>query len=169
MCVTILYEDFQISNFRNFEIATYGDDNIITCAINNLTVDDFSPHFKRRFDMDYTHYTKMATTNVIDTLDNISYLSRKFVYVGSKVCFAPLPLQTIIETTYYNHHNTEHAQLLTDSFRSFVNELFHHGQHVQEELVKLYLSKVRERLPLHYGLLLQNPVCYSEMYHRFYM
>lgn len=99
MCYIILTCDFNLLE-SEFDFVMYGDDNIISVARQGLRCSDFSPHFKRRFNMEYTHFSKVTGADPVDTMDTIRYLGRSFVRELT-IYRAPLELTTILEATYW--------------------------------------------------------------------
>lgn len=140
MCHTILTKDFNLSD-DSFELAVYGDDNILAVELNNLRASDFTPYFKRRFDMDYTHWSKKDSESY-DTMETISFLGRKFVE-DSGIIRAPLSLQTIVESTYFYKKPNNPCDVLLATADSFFLELAHHPEHVFDSLSKEFRQAVR--------------------------
>jgi hypothetical protein len=144
MIVSVLAQDLKLRP-SEYRIAVYGDDNIITIEKPGLRCSDLTPHFKRRFDMDYTHFSK-SDNHDFDTLETINFLGRKFVYRDGRM-FAPLDLNTIVESTYWlrTKDSSLHLSNMCDCYRSFQLELVHHGKEVFDFYIKLYFKALKER------------------------
>lgn len=165
MLFIVLTLDFGLTP-EEFELALYGDDNVISCILIGLRVSHLAPHLKRRFDMDYTHFSKEVVDRD-DTLFTIRYLGRAFVWEGSYLR-APLELDTVKEIPYWVHGDVDRSLVAISCASSFYRELSHHPKPVFEELSLIYEAACRDRCPLLCELLLAEKRTYStyicEMY-----
>lgn len=143
MTHTILTQDFNLRDDQ-FEMTVYGDDNITTTSLAGLRCSDFTEHFRRRFDMEYTHFSK-TESDAHDTLFTVRYLSRLFVK-DKNVYLAPLPLTTVVEMTYWQHGKSNEKTVL-DTADSFFTELSHFSREVFEEYTTKYLAAVGKNYP----------------------
>lgn len=143
MCCVILLLDLKLS-YDQFQLAVYGDDNVITTLAPGLRCVDLAPHFLRRFGMTYTHFSK-AAVEPYDTLETIRFLSRSFVYYDS-VYHAPLELDTITEIPYWTRGQTMDEAILATA-TSFFLELSHHPKDVFDSYSEKYFTAVKERAP----------------------
>ena len=106
---------------------------------------DFTPHFKRRFNMDYTHYSKESSDSY-DTLHTIRYLGRKFVPYTSTIMLAPLELNVILESCYWSRDVLQMKMNTVATINTMFIELFHFGQ----EDFKSYKNKILMALKAKY-------------------
>jgi len=139
----VLTYDFQ-HKVTDYEIAVYGDDNIITTNDIRVTIDSVAECIQKRFLMEYTHCSKKVFTGR-DTLDTITYLGRKFVKEDS-LYRAPLDMRTIIECTYWCRSEMRNAVLLS-TVQSYAIEMSHHGKEVFYERTDKLRRAVMEHAP----------------------
>lgn len=166
MCFLILFFDFHIMP-SDFEITTYGDDNVIAVNVEGLTCNKMTPYFKSRFDMTYTHWSKVEVEDTPDTLDTIRFLGRAFRDDGYHT-FAPLEMDTILESVYwYKKGNTPEDSLLAVS-DSFFTELVHHGEEIFNEKSREFLKLVKIRCPDQYTGVSNKRKLWQEYVMRFY-
>lgn len=150
-----------------FEIALYGDDNIVTMTTANVTWDVFAEHFKRRFDVIYTHWSKSAHAGH-DTLDTINFIGRSFVRNSMGIYRAPLPIRTICEAFYWvRGDNTDELQMLSVADTFFL-ELSHHSREVFDSMSNQCLLAVRQNIPRLYDAILSRKLLYGTYYRRMY-
>lgn len=141
MCYIILTQDFKLLE-DEFRLAMYGDDNIISVTHTGLRVSDFTPHFKRRFNMSYTHFTKVVGNDPYDNMDTIRYLGRSFVKYMT-VMRAPLTLETILESTYWVRGSDHDNVAFISTVRAACLELSHFPLHEYNKYVDLLFDAVR--------------------------
>lgn len=141
MCYIILTQDFKLLE-DEFRMAMYGDDNIISISHPGFRVSDFTPHFKRRFNMSYTHFTKVEGNDPFDTMDTIRYLGRAFVK-NMTVMRAPLQLETILESTYWVRGTDHDNVAFISTIRSACLELSHYSLHEYNKYVDQLFDAVR--------------------------
>jgi len=141
MCYIILTQDFKLLE-DEFRLAMYGDDNIISVSHVGLRVSDFTPHFKRRFNMSYTHFTKVVGNDPYDTMDTIRYLGRSFVK-NMTVMRAPLQLDTILESTYWVRGKDHEHVAFISTIRAACLELSHYPMREYNKYVDQLYDAVR--------------------------
>lgn len=168
MMYVVLVHDLKIPS-SDFALAIYGDDGVVCIRREGITCNDLAPHFKRRFNADYTHFSKQEF-NGVDTLDTISFLSRSWVYRNG-VYQAPLDIDTIVESVYWVRDEAKEREVLLSTIQSFYIEASHHGPEVFYSLVRELREAIYERdLQLHNTLELPNMVhpwmyYFNSMYH----
>lgn len=167
MTYTILSEDLKLSSDQ-FEMAVYGDDNLMTVqGERKYKYSDLSPHYKRRFDMDYTHSSKLET-DVEDTLFSVSYIGRKFSpHLG--VMRAPLPHSTIVESTYWRKQGAPENVVVTSTAMSHFIELSHHPPEFFQIHADAYLAAVKSSYPEMYPTICRLRQPYDEYYNNMYV
>jgi hypothetical protein len=169
MCYCVLKGDLGISPSQ-YELCVYGDDNVLTVSedvpgVENLRTSTLTPHFKRRFDMSYTHWTKENNTSK-DTLLDIRYLGRKFVPVALPlIVHAPLEPSIIMESLYW----TRGAQ---ESFSSTLTSALHELSHFPRSEFDRYCSLITKRLhSMHttyqVGVFANYLLIWNELLHRY--
>jgi len=127
MWYTILTEEFNMDP-TTWNIIVYGDDNVLTTMTSGLRVSDFQPHFKKYFNMEYTHFSK-KDVDPHDTLETIRYLGRSFTTNGHfPYKSAPLELSIIVESTYWTNGSKIDYEVLISTIESLVTEIFHFGR-----------------------------------------
>jgi len=132
----------------DFEMALYGDDNVVTMRQIGIRCSDLAPLIKQLFNMDYTHWSKAAGADPLDTLESIRYLGRKFVKIGGFMR-APLEMRSIVECMYWTRGNDSSDVAFMSTVLAAFLELSHFEQSVYENNVKYILSVVKERCPAH--------------------
>lgn len=143
MCYCVLKGDLGISPTR-YELCVYGDDNVITISedvngVEHLRTATLTPHFKRRFDMSYTHWTKEDNIGK-DTLLDIRYLGRKFVPAYEPTLVrAPLEPSIIMESLYWTRG-------VQESFSSTLTSALHELSHFPRDEFRHYCSLITNRL-----------------------
>jgi hypothetical protein len=165
MTLPILLFDLNIPE-DHFEMAIYGDDNVITLDEPGLRCSDFTPHYKRRFDMDYTHWSK-DKSETFDSLTDIKFLGRKFVYLDS-YWRAPLDLETILESAYWLHGLKDREQNMLSVTESIFEELSHYPPSVFYEYTELYLKAMEKRFPQLYPIASSRLRTYNFYFNRKY-
>lgn len=148
MWYIVFVDEFQLTT-RQFDLAVYGDDNLVLVQKPNVTTKTMEPIFKKYFSMTYTHSTK-AQVDVIDNIETVTYLGRSFVkFCNQKyqhmsyVVLAPLSLQTIYEIVYfYRGKQSQMEVVLLQACRSVKIEL----SHFDRETYNLELSKLLQAL-----------------------
>jgi hypothetical protein len=133
MVYVILTVKFNV-NENEFDMVCYGDDNVIVTKQKGITCKSLTPHFLEMFNMTYTHYSK-EDVDVVDTLDTISYLSRKFINVEGFIR-APLPLDTICESLYWYKGRGNEIEILSSTIQSFYLELSHYPRDVYFDTIQ---------------------------------
>jgi len=156
----VLTEDFNCRE-DEFELAVYGDDNVVSVMKEGLTALDFVEPIKRRFNMDYTHSSKQ-NTNIVDTIDTITYLGRKFV-MRDNICHAPLNYSVIVESIYWLDR-TEESVAMISSAQSLAVEASHLSRQDFMILVREFLEAVRERMPDLYNIIKSSIKSYDYYY-----
>ncbi|APG78537.1 hypothetical protein 1 [Wenzhou picorna-like virus 37] len=143
MCYCVLKGDLGISPTK-YELCVYGDDNVITISeevkgVENLRTSSLTPHFSRRFDMSYTHWTKEDSVTK-DTIYDIRYLGRKFVPVKQpSIVLAPLEPAIIIESLYWTKGTQE-------TFSSTLTSALHELSHFSRKEFHKYTDLITQRL-----------------------
>jgi len=150
MIYYILTECFGMDE-GEFEVALYGDDNVITTDKVGLRCSDLAPHFLRLFGMTYTHYSKKES-ETYDTLETITYLGRSFVG-GLR---APLSIKTIVECTYWARSEDSDNFILLSTIDSFIMELSHHDVATYEKYTKKLGEVVHKTIPKIYQVYLSK-------------
>lgn len=167
MCYIILTQDFKLLE-DEFRMAMYGDDNIISTSRVGLRCSDFTPHFKRRFGMTYTHFTKVEGNDPLDSMDTIRYLGRSFIKYMT-VMRAPLTLETILESTYWVRGSDVENVAFISTIRSACLELSHFPLSDYNKYVDQLFDSVRAAglLP-HYKYLLSMRRTWFDYHCAFY-
>lgn len=129
-----------------FELAVYGDDNIISCLVEGLRVSDFTPWYSEFFNLKYTHAEKIEGIDRDDSLETISFISRKFVKHNT-LYLAPLPMDTIKEMVYYERGVISHDATILATCRNFLEETFHLGPEEHKKWSLLLLQALKRRCP----------------------
>lgn len=141
--VTVLRCDLSIFEY---EIAVYGDDNLIHTQNADLTCADFAPHFKRRFGMKYTHFLKDGALNTVDTIDSVRYLGRGFLLFNS-FYRAPLKIEVVREITYWISTRVDRDGVFLSSAESFFVELSHFNESEFRAVALKFLTAVEQSRP----------------------
>jgi hypothetical protein len=165
MCAIILTEDLHL-NWDEFNLTVYGDDNVITTKEEGLRVRDFAPFFVKRFDLEYTHFSK-EDVDVDDTLLTIKFLGRSF-YPFDSIFKAPLDLDTILQMVYYMSGDESEEMIMIDTSRSFFMELSHHPPDVFEKYTIEFLDIVAQRFPSIEPAIRNNLKCYWSYHNSIY-
>jgi hypothetical protein len=129
-----------------YEFTVYGDDNVICINRPGITWKTLSPIYKELFDMDYTHFLKDTVEDVVDTLQTVKFIGRKFVRADSYY-HAPLDLQTIFEMVYWYKSGVDEVEVLLSTINTYFLELFHHGPAVHKKYSIELLVAVKRRIP----------------------
>jgi hypothetical protein len=149
MTYIVLTEDLGLSD-DEFEMTIYGDDIVVTINRVGIRCEHLTPHFKRRFDMDYTHFSKKENHDD-DTMFTINFIGRKFVE-RQNIYSAPLELRTILEIPYWIKGDVDPQLAALSAAESLGREL----SHLSEEEYKYYwgrfvnASLVRQPHAAHY-------------------
>ena len=141
--VTVLRCDLSIFEY---EIAVYGDDNLIHTQNADLTCADFAPHFKRRFGMKYTHFLKDGALDTVDTIDSVRYLGRGFLLFNS-FYRAPLKMEVVREITYWISTRVDRDGVFLSSAESFFVELSHFNESEFRAVALKFLTAVEQSRP----------------------
>jgi len=166
MLFTVLTKDLRLRSDQ-FQLAVYGDDNLIGSEYPNMRVSDIAVHIKRRFNMEYTHCSK-AEVDPVDSIETITYLGRSFVKYRS-IVHAPLDLTTIVESTYWGRGQVIEDEVVVATADSFFSELSHHPQDVFDEYVDKYYSALADRAPHLIGFIRNIQKEYFTYYERNYV
>jgi hypothetical protein len=145
MLYTVLTEDHNLRE-DEFDLTTYGDDNLVFSYSRTLRCSDLAPHIMRRFGMEYTHFSKESGHDPYDSLATIRYLGREFVKEQS-VFRAPLSLEVVYEMTYWRHSDEHADDNFVSTANSFFIELSHHGKEVYTSMGDEFLKVVGEKMP----------------------
>lgn len=121
------------------QLTIYGDDIIICLAQHGLTWKDLAPYYLKYFGMTFTHCSKKENEGA-DTLDTVTYLSRMFV-AGK---FAPLPIDTIVECTYWRRGEQFADEILVSTAECFFLELSHHPERIFNSLSRKLLEAIEK-------------------------
>jgi len=167
MCYTILVDCLHMKE-EQFQIAVYGDDNIITTTTPGLRASTFTPWFKQLYGMTYTHYTK-EESDVYDTLFTIRYLGRKFWFDERGHMRAPLDLTVIRESLYWFKTKADREIVLQSMYDAALTEFSHHGEQVFREERDLLLENFARSYPELYECIRMRTKTYhaiiDTMYH----
>jgi len=144
MTYIILSEDLLLRDDQ-FEMCVYGDDNVITIEKPGVTSSTLAPHYMRRFCISYTHWSKDIHEGM-DTLSDIRYLGRSFVYEDS-VYKAPLKLEVVIESTYWYKSKVPEDLVLLSCFDTFAQEMSHFSYEEFQRQVSRFRRAVSQRVP----------------------
>jgi hypothetical protein len=146
MTYTILTCDLKLHP-KEFEIACYGDDNIISIARPGVTCEDLAPHYMSRFGMTYTHFSKQGKTpEGGDTMSTIRYLGRAFV-PSDGVILAPLKLEVVYESLYWYRKGNLIEEVMQSTLNSFFIELAHFPEIVYDQERKELRKAVAKYCP----------------------
>jgi len=145
MCYTILTDDLHLTE-RDFELAVYGDDNILAVDRPGIKCSTLTPYFKSRFNMDYTHFSK-EESEVTDTLHTIRYLGRSFVQGSLGYIRCPLKKTIIEEIPFYSMGDCLVDDVIIDSSASLFREMSHFSEYEFKAFTTKYLSAVQTRMP----------------------
>jgi hypothetical protein len=159
MCATILMEDLHLSP-SSFELAVYGDDNVLAIDSPGITCNTLAPFFKSRFGMEYTHFSKVATLST-DTLFSIRYLGRAFFIDSDGFMRAPLSMDIIEDIPCYYQGDNERSVLI-DGCASMFREISHYGAEAYRNYCIRFLSAVRSKRPELFDSLSKVALPYSE-------
>jgi hypothetical protein len=124
MTHTVMVCDLKITNF---DIAVYGDDNLIHSDRTDLSCADLAPHLMRRFGMTYTHFSKDGALNTVNSILEVRYLGREFVPQDTFIR-APLRLEIIVESSYWINSQIEQKMFMINIAESLLLELSHHPE-----------------------------------------
>lgn len=169
MFVTVLTQDFKLST-NDFELALYGDDNILGSTL-KLSTADLAPYFLKRFGLEYTHCSKVQDVEIYDTIDTISYLGRRFERDFDNPHFyrAPLELTTIDESCYWREKGTvTMEETVVSTVRSMYIEYSHHGREVFAARTTKLLSCIKDEMPQIYDVVANARLTYSDYYTQMY-
>jgi hypothetical protein len=119
----------------------YGDDAVHAVDRPGITVQDMAVHYKTEFDMDFTHWSKQAST-AVDTLDNIRFIGRKFANEGR----APLHRDVVLEMLYWCKGDGEDAIMLSTA-ESYFMELSHYQEDLFDREVETFFQQAQLRMP----------------------
>lgn len=155
----VLTEDFGM-DVTDYECAVYGDDGVITTNRIGMRCEHLAPHFKRRFDIDYTHWTKLDN-HADDTIESIGFIGRKFVIDEFGVYRAPLDPIVIVESTYHLKGEMPDDFQIVSTADSFFSEFAHHTREVFYEYTDAYLAAVHEDVPHLYNVIKSKRKMYS--------
>jgi len=144
MTYIILSEDLLLRDDQ-FEMCVYGDDNVITIEKPGITSSTLAPHYMRRFCISYTHWSKDIHEGT-DTLSDIRYLGRSFVYEDS-VYKAPLKLEVVIESTYWYKSKVPEDLVLLSCFDTFAQEMSHFSRDEFQRQMSSFRRVVSQRVP----------------------
>jgi hypothetical protein len=122
ICYIVLTQDVGLME-SDFDLSVYGDDNIIGVNLDGLRCSDLTPHFLRRFNMTYTHFSK-SDVDPVDTMDTIRFLGRRFAWNDGKYQ-APLELATIVESTYWVRGADSDHRAFCSTVMSYYLEMSH--------------------------------------------
>jgi hypothetical protein len=165
MILIVLTHDFGLSK-EDFEIAIYGDDNVITTLLVGLRISHLAPHFKRRFNMMLTHFSK-GNVDRDDDMSSIRYLGRAFEFTNGYMK-APLELQTVKEIMYWFKSKADKSVVTVSCAASFFRELSQFPKPVFTEYVKQFTAAASVAYPDFYHLMSRELRLYStyedEMY-----
>jgi hypothetical protein len=120
-------------------MTNFGDDNV-------LKVDPNFPKFSmcgiadilNRIGVTYTPASKNGVNYEYCSLEDVSFLKRRFVVNPDGPMFAPLEKETLIEMLYWRKDTGDEIETLMSTLRSHVDETFHYGEkYYDEHTVKL--------------------------------
>jgi len=160
----VLTEDLRLSTF-DFDMVVYGDDNVIAINKPGIRVSHLAPHYKRRFNIEYTHFSKDAVDRD-DTLETVEYLGRKFVTTGSFVR-APLKFEIITQATYWLHNKSK--DVIYETMSAMFLELSHYGRDIYIETTDKFLEYIRVNQPQMYEAACHKRHTYHEYYSGMYI
>lgn len=125
-------------------LVTYGDDNIMSVFQRELNADNLVEGF-REIGMELTAEVKTEKFGY-KQLSEIMFLKRKFRY-DDEVCryLAPLPLELLIEMTYWYHAGHHWLEVAPSILDSFIRELAHHERDVFDNMMRELCEALRER------------------------
>jgi len=146
MTFVVLTEDLNITA-PDFDMVCYGDDNVININRKGIRCSTLAEHYKRRFGIGYTHFSKDAVDRD-DTIHTIRYLGREFKF-NQGHCRAPLDLATIREMLFWHHGNEHSDAKLYSTVESFAIEMSHHGREVFLENTQSLRDWVMKNAPRH--------------------
>lgn len=146
MTFVVLTEDLNITA-PDFDMVCYGDDNVININCKGIRCSTLAEHYKRRFGIGYTHFSKDAVDRD-DTIHTIRYLGREFKFDQGH-CRAPLDLATIKEMLFWHHGNEHSDAKLYSTVESFAIEMSHHGREVFLENTQALRDWVSVNAPRH--------------------
>jgi len=136
MLYTVLVNDVKAVS-SEFELAVYGDDNLVAVDRPGITSGTFAPHILRRFGLKYTHFSK-SDVEVHDTLESVSYLGRSFRY--DMVYRAPLSLDVILEIPLWINGDIDFSVVLPSISDSFHRELSQHPRYVFDKYSEMFFA-----------------------------
>jgi hypothetical protein len=164
MIYIVLTEDFGLSE-DEFNIAVYGDDNVITMKKKGVTCNDIAWYILKRFDMEYTHFSK-TFSEVHDDLFSIRYLGRAFVrHEGILRC--PLAKPVIYESIYWYHSDKEELSL-TSAISSMFLEMSHYSREDYNSFVHQFTDILSEINPVLLNVVNRNIIAYDAYKRKFY-
>jgi hypothetical protein len=141
MMYTVLCHDLNMRSDQ-FEMTVYGDDNIVTTEREGLRCSDLAPHIRRRFGMEYTHFSKKES-DVMDNLSTIRFLGRAFVKESS-LYRAPLDMRVVIESTYWTRGDEKLPEVFISTVTNFYIEMSHFGRDVYYRVTNEFLDVIKE-------------------------
>jgi hypothetical protein len=169
MLYVVLVHDLKLLP-NSFELAVYGDDNVITMHKQGVRCNTIAPHLMRRFNMVYTHYSK-ADSDIDDTLETIRYLGRKFQMDGAYMR-CPLDLKVVLEIPLWIKSKVEISKLVASECDSFFRELSHFGRDIFEQYSEKLFAFTLENAPKYYTVVVGQKLTFQqyiyEMYHKEY-
>ena len=146
-----------------FEITCYGDDNVIAIDRPNFRCCDLTPHYKERFGLEYTHYSK-SDVEPYDTLETIRYLGRKF-WACEGMMKAPLEERVVLEMIYWIRGKQAKEDKLLSTISAFAIETSHFGCDRFHELKEELFLKIEDMCPEIYPTVDRNYQSYG-YYHK---
>jgi len=126
---------------------------------------DLAPYVKDRFDMVFTHGSKVDK-RIYDSFETATYLSRSFVMDGS-IIRAPLSVDKICEIPMW--YDGDESLSLIDSVRAFGFEASHLSKKEFDALVAKFLAAVKHMAPKHYNNCCEVIKSYGEYYDQKYV
>lgn len=123
-------------------IATFGDDNIVNVddetskVFNQVTV---ANDMKEQFDLTYTAGSKNAELKPYSTLEECTFLKRKFVQdkLGAGGWVAPLDPASFLFVSYYYKNNKDMANEMKQNLENMLGELCLHSIEMWDEYFPL--------------------------------
>jgi hypothetical protein len=143
----VLTEDFGLVP-EDWKCKIYGDDSLVKLRIRGVNWKSLAPFFKKRFNMTLTHGSKEKDKDdVVETFDTVSYIGRGFVIDRFGIVRAPLPIKTIIESTYWIRGSIDENQQILAVADSYFRELSHHGRDVFLDYSDKFIRAVYDNKP----------------------
>lgn len=163
MTYIVLTEDLKLSTW-DFDLVVYGDDNVIAIDKPGYRVSDLAPHYKRRFNVDYTHFSKDEVDRD-DTLLSVEFIGRSFRPEGALVR-APLKYEVVTQSTYWLHNKSQ--DVIYETISAMYLELSHHGQEIYNKTTERFLNHIKENRPEMYEAASKKRQTYHEYYSGMY-